>query len=398
MKPTLAPLTGAAALIDGRRSRLAAWFERANLDLLVCCSVENIQYATGYRSSPGSHRRHQRMAALTGGAGTLLVGPYAELPAAIAAGVDPALYVAYGQFFFASEDDQSWKGDVERHPDFSAALAAAVRRHGHADSIGIDAVDCSAACHAVLVDEFPTARIDDITHALHLVRSVKLPGEVERLRTVARLAEDGVDAALAALTTGVTERELASVVSTTMSAGGAAPRFVVVSTGLRSAFSDVFPADTPVEPGDLVRFDVGCTLDGYSSDIGRTAMLGEPTELQARRYAAIKAGEDRQLEECRPGLTAGELFDVAIEAVLAAGMDSYDRNHCGHGIGLETYEAFSVAAGEGHILEPGNVLCVETPFYELGWGGMMVEDALLVTANGAEVLTTSSRELRIIAS
>lgn len=228
------------------------------------------------------------------------------------------------------------------------------------------------------------------------MRAVKLPGEIDRLRAAARLTEQGIDAAISALAAGVTERELEAVIATTISAGGARPKFVVVTTGARAAYADIYADDTPVRPGDLVRFDVGCFYDGYCSDLGRTAVLGEPTDLQARRYAAILAGEQRQLEICKPGLTASELFEAAVDTVRDSGIPDYRRNHCGHGIGLEGYEGFSVNATSEHVLEPGNTLCVETPFYSLGWGGMMVEDTLHVTEHGAELLSDSVRELRVI--
>jgi Xaa-Pro aminopeptidase len=229
------------------------------------------------------------------------------------------------------------------------------------------------------------------------VRSVKVPGEVDRLEAAAHLAEDGIARAIDEAGPGVTERDLASIVASVMSAGGGIPRFVVVTSGERSALSDARAADRALQPGDLVRFDVGCTVDGYWSDIGRTAVVGGPDPLQARRYAAILAGEDAQLDTLRAGVTAGSLFDVAVAAVEAGGLLPYRRHHCGHGIGTAVYEPPSVApAGAAEALEAGMVLCLETPYYEIGWGGMMVEDTVVVTAGGHRRLTRTDRSLRVI--
>ena len=112
-----------------------------------------------------------------------------------------------------------------------------------------------------------------------------------------------------------------------------------------SALSDARATDREWNPGELLRFDVGCTFDGYWSDIGRTAVLGEPSSEQARCYAAILAGEGEQLDAARPGMTAGQLFDVAVQAVEAAGLRPYRRHHCGHAIGSEVYERPIVAPG-----------------------------------------------------
>ncbi len=124
--------------------------------------------------------------------------------------------------------------------------------------------------------------------------------------------------------------------------------------------------------------------------------MGEPDEVQADRYRAILAGEQAQLEAARPGISAHRLFDIAVSEVAAAGLSPYRRHHCGHAIGTEVYERPVVAPGVTTLLEPGMVFCFETPYYEIGWGGMMVEDAVVVTAEGAEVLTESDRSLRVI--
>src|SRR5690606_2044931 len=139
-----------------------------------------------------------------------------------------------------------------------------------------------------------------------------------------------------------------------------------------SAFSDAYATDRRLAVGDLVRFDVGCTLEGYWSDIGRTAIVGEADALQRSRYEAILAGEQAQLDAARPGLTAAQLFNLAVETVERHGLTPYRRHHCGHGIGLDVYERPIVSAAADQPLETGMTLCVETPYYELGWGGMMV--------------------------
>jgi Xaa-Pro aminopeptidase len=230
------------------------------------------------------------------------------------------------------------------------------------------------------------------------VRAVKLPGEIDRLSEAARLAEEGIAAAMESARPGASEQDLAAIVAATMSARGGMPRFVVVTAGERSALSDARATARPLRPGDLVRFDVGCTVDGYWSDVGRTAVVGGPDRRQADRYEAILAGEDAQLAVIRPGVSAGELFDVAVGAVEGAGLRPYRRHHCGHGIGLAVYEPPIVSPGEDTVVVPGMVLCLETPFYELGWGGMMVEDTVLVTGEGHRRLTASDRALREIGS
>lgn len=186
-------------------------------------------------------------------------------------------------------------------------------------------------------------------------------------------------------------------VATAMVAGGGAPRFVVVATGARSALADAFPSPNVCRTGDLLRFDVGCQLGGYWSDIARTAVHGEPTPLQSHRYDALLAGLHRELKVAAPGVTAGDVFDAAVETVEDRGLRPYRRHHAGHAIGLSIYEAPVVRAGEQMVLEPGMVFCLETPYYEPGWGGMMVEDTGVVTDRGFELFTSIDRSLRRVA-
>ena len=215
------------------------------------------------------------------------------------------------------------------------------------------------------------------------------------LRYAARLSESAVQAALSVAEPGVTERELAAVIAGAMVAGGGDPRFVVATTGERSALADVVPTDRRWRPGETARFDVGCVVEGYWSDIGRTAVLGEPDERQRRVYAAVHAGEQAQLDLARPGVTAAELFRAGFDGT-GAKVPSYRRQHCGHGIGLSIYEPPVIAPDVDAALQAGMTFCFETPYYELGWGGMMVEDTVVVTGDGIEMLCAGDRDLLVV--
>jgi Xaa-Pro aminopeptidase len=370
----------------GTRTRLRAHLGEASLDVLVLTEPENIAYATGYRSVAGDIFRSHRMAAVVTGDDITVVAPAAD---AGAVSEYPVHLEPYGRFFFEGADpDHAAVGAADRHSDFLTALAAAVA--GTAGRVG---VDDPAAVEPAL----GAVQLVDAAAWMASLRAVKLPGEIERLAVAAGLAEQGINAALQAAAIGVTERELASRVASTMTAGGGMPRFVVVTAGERSALSDARATDRSLRAGDLVRFDVGCTYDGYWSDVGRTAVVGEPEALQTDRYAAILAGEDAQLDTIGAGVTAGHLFDVAVATVERHGLRPYRRHHCGHGIGSAVYEAPSVSpAGRDDVLQAGMVLCLETPFYEIGWGGMMVEDTVVVTEAGHRRLTHSDRSLRVI--
>jgi Xaa-Pro dipeptidase len=363
------------ALAGQRLARLRAELHHAAYDAVVLDQPESVLYATGYRSMPGQVFRTHRIAAVVTADDLWLICPAADAPAAAAAGIPADRLVPFGRFYVEAGDggDPQITRMADRHPDLDAALESALGR-------------LPAAARVAREEATPV-----VTRA----RALKLPGEVAMLRYAARLSEAAVEAALAVAEPGITERELAAAIAGVMVAGGADPRFVVATTGERSALADVVPTGRRWRPGETARFDVGCVVDGYWSDIGRTAVLGEPDERQRRIYAAVHAGEQAQLELARPGVTAGELFRAGLDAT-GAGVPAYRRQHCGHGIGLSIYEPPVIAPDADTALAAGMVFCFETPYYELGWGGMMVEDTVLVTGDGIEMLCSGRRELLVV--
>ena len=170
----------------------------------------------------------------------------------------------------------------------------------------------------------------------------------------------------------------------------------MVTIGERAALADVYPTDRALRSGDLVRFDLGCLVGPYRSDISRTAVLGKPSEKQARYYGAILAGERAAIAAMKPGVPVSQLFDLAVRVTRESGLPHYQRHHVGHGIGLEPYDPPTINATTSTALEPGMVFCVETPYYEHGWGGVQVEDAVEITAGGSRTLTRSSQDLAIV--
>jgi Xaa-Pro dipeptidase len=146
----------------------------------------------------------------------------------------------------------------------------------------------------------------------------------------------------------------------------------------------------------MVRFDLGCVYEGYRSDIARTAVLGTASDKLARYYGAALAGERAAIAAMKPGVPVSEIFELATKVTREQGIPHYQRNHVGHGIGLEPYDPPTISGATATPLEPGMVFCVETPYHEHPWGGIQVEDAVEIIPGGARMLTRSSRELRIL--
>ncbi|MEE8599944.1 M24 family metallopeptidase [Euzebya tangerina] len=383
-------------LVQSRRDRLLEAVEAAPFDAFVAVSNANVAHASGYRSVAAEIFGRQALRAVVTPDRVVVVGLCADGGPALEAGIVPDDFVPYGRFYFTSHEGHPASEFADQHADVDDALAEALRRAGVLGGrLGVDdsaGVDLRGTLQAVA----PDADVTSASDWAYAVRAKKLPAEIARLREAARLAESGIDAALDVAEEGMTEREIAAVVADTMVAGGGHPRFIVATAGERSALADAHVSDRPWKGGELLRFDVGCTIDGYWSDMARTAVLGEPDATQVSRYDALLAGEQAELDRIRPGVPARELFDIAMDTVRRRGLPGYRRHHCGHGIGSEVYEPPIVSPDFDTEVEAGMTFCLETPYYEMEWGGMMVEDTIVVTEDGYERLTVSDRSLRVV--
>lgn len=386
-----------------QQARLLGVLDAEGLDALVATTPENLFYVTGFRSISHAIFRGAELYGVFTRGGTGLVVPVIDTAGVAADGIACDRVACYGKFFFEYADPPGEAGEKIRQwtrapaPSAADALAAVLADLGVAGRrVGLDEGNLFAPAWARLAARLAGTTLVPAYQLFRRARMVKSPAEVARLERAAQIAEAGIAAVLAILAPGVTERDAVRAYESEVVRQGASPYFSVITIGERAALADVYPSARALRPGDLVRFDLGCVYEGYRSDISRTAVLGAPAEKQARCYAAALAGERAAIEAMKPGVPVGRLFDVAVRVTREAGIPHYQRHHVGHGIGLEPYDPPTIAPGGDTALEPGMVFCVETPYYEHGWGGVQVEDAVEVTAAGARLLTRSSRELAIV--
>jgi Xaa-Pro aminopeptidase len=193
---------------------------------------------------------------------------------------------------------------------------------------------------------------------------------------------------------GAAHRDLVAAYRESAVRSEAIPTHVNIRFGPDSGLPFLRPSGVTLKDGELISWDVGLVLDQYHADTARCASIGAPAdERGARYYAALVAGQQAAIAAIEPGVAAATLHERAIETVRAEGIPHYERIHSGHGIGLATYDDPLLAPGSDAAIEPGMVLCVETPYYELGLGSPIVEDTVLVTGDGVEYLTHHPRDL-----
>lgn len=386
----LVPAADQAKLAAQCRHRFFALNE--DLDLVVTDDPVQIGYLSGYRSILQDGGAYTQVLIVTRENIALITGA-SDGAAALEVLNDPRAIWRYGTFFvFSSGDMPAYEGMPSAAKTPAEAMSAAlVTMVGNAKNIGCDLLRLEL--REVLENTVPQARLLPATEAFRRSRAVKLPGELDLLRYVSRLTDKAIEGVADLIRPGVNELEVAAEITRAIAVGGGICRFVVVTSGERSSRVDAYARNRIMQDGDLVRLDIGATVNGYYSDMARTYAAGDPGPLARARYSALLSGEQKELELVRPGITAGAIFEAAMKEVRSETLLNYERNHCGHGIGLRSHEFPLIGPGSETVLEPGMVLCVETPYYEIGWGGMMVEDTVIVTSTGCELLTQSSREL-----
>ncbi len=364
------------------------------VDGVVTVDPAHVGYLCGYRSILLDMDRTYRCAVIVTRGKTVLVTGASDAAPALEVLRDPASIYRYGKFFVYSRPGKVDYGALPKSEStFIDALRAAVKATLPASAnVGLDA---STPAELQELQSLVSQRSFDARSSIIQARRIKTPEEIEKIRYAAQITERGMAKALRHAAAGVTELELSALIADEIRSSGGIPRFVVVTAGERAALADAYATRYQLQKGDLLRLDIGCTIDGYWADTARTAVIGTPTIEQRDRYRALLDGELAQLDLARPDIFASDLFTIAVENVRKGALPNYQRTHCGHGIGIAAHEFPTLnAANHEVIVEEGMVFCVETPYYEIGWGGMMVEDMIVIRKGGHELLTQLPRELQ----
>lgn len=369
----------------------------------MATSPEDVAYITGF-CSPTNAVIATPVFGIFTRQGVALVVPGAHASTLIADAVDVDHIICFGRSDAPLTDSPSLEARRLRALIAEPAvgpvdgLAAALERLGVRDgAIGLDesrllTYEAWLRC----TDHMSDMKVMPAAARLAEARRVKGPYEIECLGHALRITEEALNVVVQTLDRGVTERDAATLFAVEVIKRGGWPRQPLVGIGERTGSFSPRPGDVALRPGNLVRFDVGCTYKGYCSSIGRTAVLGQPSAQQESAYQAAQATLEAAIATIATGVTAGSVFDRAREALRANGLPYLERDHVGYGIGLEPCERPELGPGSGTLLELGEVLHVETAHIEISSMGVSVTDTVLVTRTGARALNRSHHGLIVL--
>jgi Xaa-Pro aminopeptidase len=230
------------------------------------------------------------------------------------------------------------------------------------------------------------------------LRAVKSEKEAEYIAKAQSIADEAFGRLLPSIKPGVREIDLALELEFTMrklGSDGIAFPFIVVS-GVRSSLPHGVPTSKQLEPGDFVTLDFGARYNGYCSDMTRTVVVGPVSDKHREIYDVVLRAQLAALEVIRPGIMAREVDLAGRRVIEEAGYGEYFGHGIGHGVGLNVHERPSVGKTSEDVLQPGMIITVEPGIYIPGFGGVRIEDLVLVTEDGKNNLTASEKQLIVV--
>ncbi len=379
-----------------RLDRIRKVLTEQRLDALFLTSKENVIYFSGIQTI-GWDSKHRPLA--------LLIPATDRSPVLVVA--ESLQFVAYESSWI--EDVRLWGGvrvpTAPKDPIVAIRQAMADLRLtsarlglelGYGTRLGMPQADYDALRAAL-----PEMKAADASEAIWRVRMVKSPAEVTCIRQACDATSRAFQVAFSAIQEGMSERDLAGIMFRELAATHYRPGFVMVRSGrLKYRMINVEPFDKPLERGDLVVVDAGATYKDYWADFMRMASIGEPTADQRAFFECDLAAQQAGVAAIRPGIPVSQVFDACATVIEERGFASHAPiERVGHGVGLDVHEPPSIAHNSNTPIEEGMVLTVEPIFTDLPdgrIGNFALEDVVLVTRTGHEVLSTFPKDLWIV--
>ena len=351
----------ATAAVDEALGVLRAALAERGVDAMLVTYPANVRYLTGF-STPND--------------ASVLVLP------------DRAVMFTDGRYTAQAAEEALVPYEITQEVDDRvAALTEGMR-------LGVEAEHVTLQRHARLTRRLREAPVP-LEGVVAAQRVVKRPAEVELLREAARITDAAFASVLGFVRAGVTEVEVAIELERSMRLAGAdGPGFdTIVASGVRGAMPHGTASTKRIAAGELVTLDFGAAYRGYHADMTRTLAVGRVGDEERRMYDAVLEAQELAVAAIAPGRSGRELDAVARDALARHGLADAFAHSLGHGTGLEVHESPRLSQRSEDVLRPGMVVTVEPGVYVPGFTGLRIEDLVLVTEDGHEVLSRSPKHL-----
>ncbi len=353
-------------------AELRRWMASRHLAALYVSRPVSIAYLTGFFAEP--HERLMGLAVRADGA-TLIV---------------PALERQKAWERAADAEVVAWRDGEDPYELVARALPGVV-------DVGVEKEHLSVHAAEVLTTRTGASELVDVGEEIRRMRLLKNDEEIENLARAGAITDAATDQLLGRLQEGMAETDVAFTIGSIIGELGGVLSFPsLVQSGPNSALPHLEPSNRKLAAGDFVLLDFGAAYAGYKADTTRMAVIGPPTEQQREMYQVVLDGHDAAIAAVRPGVTTGDVDLAARRVIDGAGYGERFFHRVGHGIGLEGHEAPSLDPGSRVVLEPGMTFTIEPGVYIPGFGGVRIEDDVVVTETGCRLLTQADRSLRVV--
>lgn len=362
-----------------RIEKLSQWLHQQQIDIAWITSPTNVYYFTGCYINP-----HERLF------GVFVFGQ--QDPFLLCPRMEEKIVCQAGWSYpVISYDDSENPWQLIEHQ---------LKQHSSAfpQSIAIEKEHFIYARWEKLNSWLPKVHLVGLDPLIQQLRLLKEEKEIRVLRKAAALADEAMQIGVDSLKEGVTESEVAAKIEFAMKKQGIDDMSfqTIVLFGNKTALPHGIPSQNCLQAGDLILIDLGIKVDGYCSDMTRTFAFKKVDLQQKEIYQTVLEVQQKVLSECKPGIEAGYLDQVAQTFITNRGLEQYIMHRTGHGLGLNIHEPPSIHRNNKVHLQKGMVITIEPGLYVPQVGGVRIEDDVLITADGHEVLTRFPKQLQIL--
>jgi Xaa-Pro aminopeptidase len=351
--------------IEQRRRAVSAALADRKIEALLISSLANVRYLTGFAGSSGL--------VLATPTGTHFI-------------TDPR----YGT---DASRNVTCKVHIAKRP--LSDTAATIIKRNRLKKIGFEPAWMNVEEHQAFQKKLPPRTVlEPAGGIVEELRAVKSPSEIEQIRRSVRVNSEAYGRTLGKIRVGMRERDIASELDYQMRVRGAEKCAfdTIVAAGVRTALPHAHPSDRRLEENELLLIDMGAFVDGYASDMTRVSFLGVPSKRVRSLYRAVAEAQQAAMGAVRAGVSAGRVDAAAREVLKSHELERAFVHSTGHGLGLEIHEGPRIGKKDKTKLRAGMVITIEPGAYIEGLGGVRIEDTVLVTEHGCEVLTPTSKE------
>jgi len=338
------------------------------VDILLITTPENIRYLSGF----------------TGTSGLIVITPHEAFF------LTDSRYAAQSEYEVSGLRVKIYKRQTEDVASFINRLKPG--------RIGFEANGLTYEMYRKLKGLLQGKRLVPLSDDLRRIRAIKSAGELELIRRAVSLGAVGYNAAMKCITAGVRECDAALTIEMEIRNKGAdALSFdIIVASGIRAALPHGKASTKVIEKKETIIVDLGARYQGYHSDETCTFIVGKPSRQQNKVYQIVKDAHDMAIEAVRPGVKASYVDSVARGFIKDAGYGNYFGHGTGHGVGLAVHEWPNISPYNDDVLEESMVFTIEPGIYIHGWGGVRIEDMVMVKKDGCEVLTEVPKDMVIL--